>query len=59
MRLVLAILWFAHLLPLPVLAAIGRVLGGAAWHLARERRMRRAERTLRTSQHNGYFQKSY
>jgi KDO2-lipid IV(A) lauroyltransferase len=37
-RLVVALLWLLHLLPLGAIAAIGRGLGALLWHLAKERR---------------------
>lgn len=38
MRLVVALLWLMHLLPLAVIAAFGRALGGVLWFVAGERR---------------------
>lgn len=37
-RLLIGLLWLLHFLPLPLLAALGRGLGGLLWLLARPRR---------------------
>ncbi len=37
-RLLLALMWTLHWLPLPVLALLGRGVGHLGWHLARSRR---------------------
>jgi KDO2-lipid IV(A) lauroyltransferase len=38
-RLALAVMWLLHLLPLPVLAPLGRAFGSLLFHAARERRL--------------------
>ena len=37
-RAAIALLWLLHWLPLPLLAALGQVLGRLLWWLARSRR---------------------